>query len=105
MPNHVHVVLQPRPEQSLESFRHSWKSFTSKKIARLVGHTGTLWQAEYYDHLLRDEDDFIRAIEYVLNKPQAAGLANWRWVGHRVGDKNGGVFERRTDVPPVHCIF
>jgi len=91
MPNHVHVVVQPRPEHSLESILHSWKSFTSRKIGQIVGRMGTIWQAEYYDHLVRDEDDLFHAMEYVLNNPQAAGLENWRWVGHRRG----------TGVPPV----
>ena len=81
MPNHVHLVVRPRPEHTLELILHSWKSFTSRQIGKLVGKTGTLWQAEYYDHLIRDEDDLSHAIEYVLNNPQAAGLKNWRWVG------------------------
>jgi len=83
MPNHVHVVVRPRPEHALELILHSWKSFTSKEIAKMVNRTGTLWQVEYYDHLIRDEDDLIHAMEYVLNNPRAAGLENWRWVGHR----------------------
>jgi REP element-mobilizing transposase RayT len=83
MPNHVHVVVRPRPEHPLESILHSWKSYTSKEIGKLVGKTGMLWQPEYYDHLIRDEDDLIHAIEYVLNNPQAAGLKDWRWVGSR----------------------
>ncbi|MEI8383245.1 MAG: transposase [Planctomycetota bacterium] len=90
IPNHVHVVVRPRPEHSLESILHSWKSFTSRKIGQIVGKTGTIWQSEYYDHLIRDEDDLFHAMEYVLNNPQAAGLENWRWVGHR-----------STGVPPV----
>jgi menaquinone-specific isochorismate synthase len=83
MPNHVHVVVWPRPEHSLESILHSWKSFTSRQIGKLVGKTGTVWQAEYYDHLIRDQEDLSHAIEYVLNNPLVAGLKNWRWVGSR----------------------
>lgn len=83
MPNHVHVVVRPQPAYSLESIMHSWKSFTSKMIASIVGKTGVLWQTEYYDHLVRNEDDLIHAMEYVLNNPRVAGLVNWPWVGHR----------------------
>ncbi len=95
MPNHVHVVVRPRLGHSLESILHSWKSFTSKKIAGLVGHSGAVWQTEYYDHLIRDEEDLIHAMEYALGNPDAAGLKNWRWVGHR------RLEESRTNVPPV----
>ena len=36
MPNHVHVVIQPRPEWSLEGILHSWKSFTAKEANKLL---------------------------------------------------------------------
>lgn len=107
MPNHVHAVVRPRPGHSLESILHSWKSFTSKKIAGLVGLSGTVWQAEYYDHLIRDEEDLIHAMEYTLSKPEAAGLKNWRWVGHRRLEESRAVLpvmpdaDRSMGVPPM----
>ncbi|MEK6622535.1 MAG: hypothetical protein AABZ13_08625 [Planctomycetota bacterium] len=36
------------------------------------GHT--FWQRESYDHLVRDEEDFIKACYYTLNNPVKAGL-------------------------------
>ncbi|MEZ6142989.1 MAG: transposase [Zavarzinella sp.] len=105
MPNHVHVVVRPSPTHSLESILHSWKSFTSKKIGELVDKTGPLWQSEYYDHLIRDEEDLIHAIEYVLNNPTVAGLNNWRWVSCTCFPPLENTSEvnqnRSTGVPPV----
>lgn len=85
MPNHVHVVVHPRPGFELPSICHSWKSFTAKEINRLLGRQGTFWQPEPYDHLIRDEDDFRHAVEYLLANPAAAGLADWLWVGFGAG--------------------
>jgi REP element-mobilizing transposase RayT len=81
MPNHVHVVLRPRGGHELHRILHSWKSFTSNAINRLLGRSGALWQAEYFDHLIRDADDLEKSIRYVLENPHAAGLRDWQWCG------------------------
>ncbi len=85
MPNHVHAVVHPRPGFGLQSICHSWKSFTANEINRLLGRSGPLWQPEPYDHLIRDEQDYRHAVEYVLANPQAAGLQAWPWVGRGTG--------------------
>jgi REP element-mobilizing transposase RayT len=80
MPNHVHTVVQPLPGHELPEIVHSWKSFAAKEANRLIGRTGQFWQPETYDHLIRDERDFQRQLEYVLTNPAHAGLQNWKWV-------------------------
>lgn len=80
MPNHVHVVFTVPGTAALSGILHSWKSFTAKAINKLLGRSGAFWQAEYYDHLVRDEADFQHAMAYTLNNPVEAGLKNWKWV-------------------------
>src|ERR1700757_117503 len=65
MPNHVHVVVRLFPGQTLASVLHSWKSFTSKRACKILRMAGVLRQREYYDHLLRSEAEFDRAVNYV----------------------------------------
>jgi REP element-mobilizing transposase RayT len=76
MPNHVHTVVQPFggmtntggtpvPQHELPDILHSWKSFTAKEANKLLGRSGDFWQAEYYDHLIRDEADSAHAVRYV----------------------------------------
>jgi REP element-mobilizing transposase RayT len=92
MPNHAHAVVQPFagmantggtpvPRSELPEILHSWKSFTAKEANRVLGRSGEFWQAEYYDHLIRDKADFFHAVNYVLDNPIKAGLKNWTWVG------------------------
>ena len=81
MPNHVHAVLRPYDDFELSSILHSWKSFTSKQANKIIGRTGEFWQAESYDHLVRDAQDFHHCIRYTLDNPAAAGLHGWRWAG------------------------
>ena len=41
---------------------------------RLLGRSGPLWQAESYDHLVRDERDLRNQIQYLAANPRKAGL-------------------------------
>jgi len=81
MPNHVHVVVEPLAGHDLPDILHSWKSFTANRANKALGRRGAFWQPEYYDHLIRDEDDLAHSIEYVLRNPERAGLRGWRWCG------------------------
>ena len=80
MPNHVHVVLRLFPGQQLASNLHSWKSFTAKEANRILRRQGTFWQREYYDHLIRNENELRRALRYIAENPVKAGLVNWPWA-------------------------
>lgn len=75
MPNHVHTVLEVSPGWPLDQVLHSWKSFTANQANRLLGQTGRLWQAEYFDRFIRDQNHLEAAIAYVHNNPVRAGLA------------------------------
>jgi REP element-mobilizing transposase RayT len=83
MPNHVHVVVWPRPPETLSRVLHSWKSFTSKEANKLLGRAGEFWQSESYDHLVRDDDDHARCLAYTINNPVTARLCarpeDWQW--------------------------
>ena len=80
MPNHVHVLIQTLGEQSLARIVHSWKSYTAHRANEILGRSGTFWQREYFDRIVRDEEDLRRTIEYVIENPVKAGLRDWPWV-------------------------
>lgn len=75
MPNHVHVLIEPLGVWTVAQIIHSWKSFASKEANRILGLTGALWQREYFDRVVRDQDHFVKAVEYVHGNPMGAGLA------------------------------
>ena len=80
MPNHVHSVFRPFPRWPLEKILHPWKSFTAKEANRLLALEGEFWEPEYYDRLIRSQEEFERYIEYVASNPERAGLKGWKWV-------------------------
>jgi REP element-mobilizing transposase RayT len=81
MPNHVHAVFQPLAGHALAQVLHSWKSFTGKEIKRQLNREGSVWQKEYYDHLIRGGNQLTRAIRYTAENPVRAGLCSFRMIG------------------------
>ncbi len=85
MPNHVHAVFTPLPGHDLPDIVGGWKSLSAKRANAMLGRTGTFWQTESYDHLVRDAGDLAHAIKYALENPEEAGLKNWPWRGRGMG--------------------
>jgi leucyl-tRNA synthetase len=75
MPNHVHVLFSPMNGHQVPDIMHSWKSFTSKQIGKMIGDEGRLWQPEYFDRLIRSEKHFNKVLEYISANPVKANLA------------------------------
>jgi putative transposase len=83
MDDHVHVLVHPFGNHSLDEILHSWKSFTAKELRRLGQRATPVWQDEYFDRIVRDETDLIQKVEYILGNP----LKRWHeieeypWMG------------------------
>jgi putative transposase len=85
MPNHVHAIVRPLlcATEPLERILQSWKRHTSLEINRLLGLSGTLWQEESFDRIIRDAEHLYRSIQYIGTNPEKAGLdpaTCARWV-------------------------
>lgn len=85
MSNHVHVVFEPISGKSdcqsdlpLCRIMQSLKRHTARQANLILGKEGAFWQDESYDHVIRDNDEFLRIIHYVLQSPVMAGLVS-RW--------------------------
>ncbi|MDE3057203.1 MAG: transposase [Bacteroidota bacterium] len=79
MPNHVHMVFTadrsgPSTCKSVTKILQPLKSYTAIKANDLLHRTGTFWQGESFDHVVKDEKELERITSYVLNNPVRAGL-------------------------------
>jgi REP element-mobilizing transposase RayT len=86
MPNHVHVVAKLLPGRRLSTILHSWKSHSAKEANKLLLRSGEFWEREYYDRLIRTEDELGRTLRYIKHNPVKAGLKNCPWVEVRGQD-------------------
>ena len=72
MPDHLHVLVQPRTTDLLR-WLNAWKSITTRK-AWACGHRGALWQPGMWDRAIRTSEEFAAVVAYIRANPVAAGL-------------------------------
>ena len=63
MPNHVHMIVENAEGESISAKLRAWKSLITRKIG--VG----IWQRSFYDHVIRDEEDFRIRWKYIDDNP------------------------------------
>jgi putative transposase len=86
MPEHVHFFCSAElGAKALPTFIQAWKRWTSKRIARELNLSGTVWQEEFFDHVLRSSESYSQKWHYVKENPVRAGLVKnsneWLWQG------------------------
>ncbi len=77
MPNHVHILLtvqragqSPAPTPDLSGLVGAFKSVTTKAVNQQTNTPGQkLWQRSFYDHVIRNEADYLRAWQYIDDNP------------------------------------
>lgn len=80
MPNHVHALFVQNAEWLLEKLVQSWKRFSAREINRLLGRSGSFWQRDYFDRLVRDERHFANCVRYIRRNPEKARLGAGRYI-------------------------
>jgi putative transposase len=92
MPNHVHLAVTPRSGWNLPELLKSLKGFTAREINKKVGRTGSLWQPESFDRIIRDASHFEKVIRYIMRNPEKARLDERKsalWIADGVVERVG----------------
>lgn len=70
----------------------------------LIQKYGTIWQKRYYDHVIRDDQDFVRHVEYIHYNPVKHGLVtnpfDWEYssLSQFAYSRDWGINEPKTIV-------
>ena len=86
MPDHVHFFARPLPGgKPLSSFVRDWKRWTARAIHQASRQEPPIWQAEFFDHVLRSTKSYDQKWAYVRENPGRAGLVahgeDWPYAG------------------------
>jgi putative transposase len=46
----------------------------------LLGRSGNLWQRDYFDRLVRDENHFANCLRYIRRNPEKARLPKGQYI-------------------------
>jgi REP element-mobilizing transposase RayT len=97
MPDHVHLILTPMPDENgqswkLERILQGIKGVSARRINLLLHREGPLWRSESFDHMLRTEESAEAKVEYIAHNAVRKGLAKtpekypWLW---RLSEQHG----------------
>ena len=81
MPEHLHVLLSPSTNQTIERCAQCIKGGFSHEVR--AQFAGEVWQPGFHEHRIRDGDDFRRQLAYIAANPERRGLADWGFVHTR----------------------
>lgn len=77
MPNHVHFIIQicENGEITVGDIVRKYKTFSTNEYIRGVKNCGwkpfdkRVWQRNYYEHIIRDQNSYNTIAEYIQNNP------------------------------------
>ncbi len=74
MPNHVHLLVTAHDDWELSKLLHTWKGYSSHAINKILERSGSLWQQESWDHIVRSEAQLDHYRRYIRENPVKARL-------------------------------
>jgi 5-methyltetrahydrofolate--homocysteine methyltransferase len=96
MPDHVHLLFEPQIKKtdtngnplfwSLSEILSGIKSSTARRINKVSGRTGPVWDRESFDRLIRSESDLQEKFEYITRNPWNSSVVRegedypWIWT-------------------------
>ena len=74
MPNHLHLLLTPGGQASLERVMQFIKGGSSHRIHEVRGNKIQIWASGFHEATIRDVEDFEARRRYIQMNPVEAGL-------------------------------
>jgi putative transposase len=74
MPDHYHVLLTLRGGSFISGVVRRAHSAFARMVRAESGPLERVWQRRFYDHVIRDENDWREKLAYMHTNPQRAGL-------------------------------
>ncbi len=84
MPDHFHALIGiGESGMTLGRICGDFKSLSTREFWKF--YDGKLWQRQFFDHVIRNEQDFFETVEYIRLNPVEAKLVenwkDWKWTG------------------------
>jgi putative transposase len=78
MPEHIHVLLTPAIDQTIERCAQCIKGGFSHALPSKL--PGGVWQPSFHQHRVRDAENFSHQLAYIVENPERRQLRNHPYV-------------------------
>ena len=101
MPDHLHMIIQPKNETEYPNIIKSIKTYFSKNIKQTFKTTQSqtkkgelgIWQRRFYEHTIRDDNELEKYRNYIHYNPVKHGLvlktSAWKYSSFGKFVRNG----------------
>lgn len=87
LPDHFHVIIKPENVKDFSNivgsikkhFTYNYNGASKRRTlpdSRQKRKESTIWQRRFYDHIIRDEDDLYKHLNYIHYNPVKHGYTN-----------------------------
>ena len=76
MPNHIHLLISLDDEHAVGRAMQMVKGGFSHAVGQAGLKLKAVWQPSYYEHRVRDEDEYERMRNYIHQNPVRRGLSD-----------------------------
>ncbi|MBQ3072391.1 MAG: transposase [Oscillospiraceae bacterium] len=66
MPNHIHLLLRVEKNEQARTIPRIIQQ-TKGSVTKQIG--SNIWQSRFYDHIIRDENDYLIRAKYIADNP------------------------------------
>jgi putative transposase len=76
--DHMHLLIRPTGTSSFSTIMQSAKAYFARSYKGAAGIEGRIkfWQKRFYDHVIRDEQDFENHLNYIHYNPVKHGYVH-----------------------------
>lgn len=100
MPDHLHILIKAENPKDYPKIIASFKATFSRNMPKNPNQTNEqkqrrekgIWQRKYYDHIIRNENDFNRHLDYIhYNSVKHKNISpcDWKYSSFKAFVKNG----------------
>jgi len=82
MDDHIHVILAPYPDTTLDRLVHGWRSFAAHAVCANSERRPPIWQRGGHDRIVLADSEMAEKIAYTRRNPwrRWPELREYRWV-------------------------
>lgn len=84
LPDHFHAIVEVN-DSSISQIIHAFKAAFRPRFSRAYG-PGRIWQHRFWDHIVRDERDLQRHVDYIhfnaVHHSYAEDPEFWNWSSY-----------------------
>jgi putative transposase len=76
LPDHLHLLMKTEPTDNFSDIMKSikWNYTFEYKHLHAISTPLTIWQKRFWDHVIRNEEDLARHVDYIHYNPVKHGL-------------------------------